>query len=148
MIIRAMEEKDLNSVLDINACSFLAPWSAEQFLYELNDNEFSYLFVAEHEGVIIGYIDFWITFDSGCINHIAVLPNLRSKGIGSILLEDAISRMKKAGVMNITLEVRYHNTNAIKFYEKHGFKNILVKKNYYDNGDDAIYMLKEVDNNE
>ncbi|MCF0116708.1 MAG: ribosomal protein S18-alanine N-acetyltransferase [Bacilli bacterium] len=148
MIIRSMEEKDLAAVLDINAISFISPWTQQQFLYEMKENEFAHLFVADYDGIVIGYIDFWITFDSGCINHIAVLPNLKRRGVGTILLTDAIARMTNAGVSNITLEVRHHNESAINFYKRHGFKEVCVKKSYYDNGDDAIYMMKEVGNNE
>lgn len=142
MIIRPMKKSDLAQVMAIEKVSFLAPWSEEQFLYELEGNPFCSLFVAEEKEYILGFIDFWITFDSGCINQIAVHPNLRQKGIASILMEDALKRLVGQGVKNVTLEVRIHNASAIKLYEKFGFAQRLIKKGYYDNGDDAIYMEK------
>ena len=44
----------------------------------------------------------------------------------------------------ITLEVRVSNTPAINFYKKHGFEIETVKPHYYDNGEDAYYMVLKV----
>ena len=40
------------------------------------------------------------------------------------------------------LEVRKSNISAQKLYEKNGFKKISVRKNYYDNIEDAFIYLK------
>ena len=55
-----------------------------------------------------------------------------------------INRVTNAGVNKITLEVRTQNDKAIALYEKFEFKEALIKKGYYDNGDDAKFMIKEV----
>lgn len=143
MRIRPMTEQDLEKVLQIENDSFISPWNLEQFQYELKENPYAILLVADYEGVICGFIDFWITFDVAQLNQIAVLPSLRKKGIGTVLLQDMLNRVEPI-VNKITLEVRIHNENARKLYEKMGFKEELVKKSYYDNGDDAIFMIKEV----
>lgn len=144
MLIRPMTEEDLDKVLMIENTSFISPWNKEQFLYELNDNPYAVLMVAEYQGIICGFIDFWITFDVAQLNQIAVHEALRRKGIGEILLLDMINRVSEQEVTKITLEVRTYNEKAISLYKKHGFKEELVKKHYYDNGDDAIFMIKEV----
>jgi len=143
MRIRPMTEQDLEKVLQIENESFISPWNLEQFQYELKENPYAILLVADYEGVICGFIDFWVTFDVAQLNQIAVLPSLRKKGIGTVLLQDMLNRVEPL-VNKITLEVRIHNENAWKLYEKFGFKEELVKKSYYDNGDDAIFMIKEV----
>ena len=144
MLIRPMTEEDLDKVLMIENTSFISPWNKDQFLYELNDNPYAVLMVAEYQGIICGFIDFWITFDVAQLNQIAVHEALRRKGIGEILLLDMINRVSEQEVTKITLEVRTYNEKAISLYKKHGFKEELVKKHYYDNGDDAIFMIKEV----
>ncbi len=148
MIIRPMEEKDLTRVLEIENESFISCWHQEQFLYELNENPYSLLFVAEHNEQIIGFIDFWITFDTACINQIAVSKLFRQKGIARVMMEDAFARIKLANATSVSLEVRTHNKRAIKLYEGLGFKTILTKEKYYDNGDDAYYMVKELNEDE
>jgi ribosomal-protein-alanine N-acetyltransferase len=144
MIIRPMKKKDLDQVLDIEAVSFLSPWNETQFLYELKDNPFSFLLVAEEGSHIIGFIDFWITFEHATINQIAIIPGLRKKGLGNLLLTDALSRMKVGGSDSVSLEVRTHNAEAVSLYRKHGFVLVSTKKGYYDNGDDAYYMIKDL----
>ena len=42
------------------------------------------------------------------------------------------------------LEVRNSNIPAQKLYEKHGFKQITIRKNYYDNSEDALIYEKEL----
>lgn len=144
MIIRPMKIKDLNQVLDIEAVSFVTPWNEIQFRYELKENPFSFLFVAEESTYIIGFVDFWITFEQATINQIAVLPGLRKKGIGNVLLIDTIKRIKKAGAISASLEVATNNNPGIELYKKHGFEIVTTKKHYYDNGDDAYYMIKDL----
>ena len=41
-----------------------------------------------------------------------------------------------------TLEVNVENTPAIKLYEKFGFKNLGIRKKYYNNTTDAYIMTK------
>mgnify|MGYP004659343177 FL=1 len=144
MLIRPMTKKDLNKVLLIENDSFISPWNEKQFNYELNENPYAILLVADYKGVICGFIDFWITFDVAQVNQIAVLSSLRRKGIGQVLMQDMINRVTNARVNKITLEVRTQNDKAIALYEKFGFKEALIKKGYYDNGDDAKFMIKEV----
>ena len=43
---------------------------------------------------------------------------------------------------NIYLEVNVENTQAIKLYEKFGFKNLGIRKKYYNNTTDAYIMTK------
>ena len=57
-------------------------------------------------------------------------------------MEEAFKEMDKEEVSTISLEVRVTNEPAIKFYEKIGFKKITIKEHYYDDGEDAIYMVK------
>ena len=60
------------------------------------------------------------------INSFCVDKSCRKKGYGTKL----INEIKKYG-KKITLNVLETNTIAIRFYEKHGFKLVEVKKNYY-----------------
>lgn len=144
MKIRKMTLDDLNEVISLDQICFLSPWGESQFLYELNENPFSTILVCEHDEKIVGMIDYWITFEIGQINQIAVLPEFRKEGIASKMLKEAFKNMAEHEVFNCTLEVRVHNNPAINFYLKHGFKTTCVKKGYYDNGDDAYYMERRM----
>ena len=47
-------------------------------------------------------------------------------------------------IQTVTLEVRVGNTAAINFYKKYGFEIETTKPHYYDNGEDAYYMILKV----
>ncbi len=144
MIIRPCSKEDLKIIFLIEKNSFISgAWTYEQFEYEFEKNDYAHIYVVE-EGKVFGYIDFWILFEQGTISKIAILPSLRRKGVGSILLSDAINRMISQNVESITLEVRVSNIAAIKLYEKMGFKTLITKKGYYSDGEDAYLMELKV----
>ena len=143
--IRPMEECDLEVVSYLENTCFIAPWGLQELFYELNDNPVSSLWVIESQtSGVVGFIDYWITFDSATIAQICINPLFRRRGLGKELLTEAIKDCRAHRVRNITLEVREHNDSAIKLYESFNFKRALVKLNYYTNGDNAIYMIKEM----
>ena len=144
--VRPMKEKDLNVVMYLENTCFVSPWGLKDLKYELNDNPVSNLWVIESDLTgVVGFVDYWITFDSATVCQICVNPVYQRKGLGSLLIEEMIKDCKTARVNSITLEVRDHNIAAIKLYEKHGFKNTIVKEGYYTNGDNALYMIKELE---
>ena len=141
-----MEDSDLNTIIDLENNCFVAPWHMEDILYELHGNPVSSLWVIESETTgVVGFIDYWITFDSATICQICTNPLYRNRGLGSTLLTEAIKDCRAHRVRNITLEVRENNLGAIKFYKKFGFESSFVKEKYYTNGDNAIYMIKNLE---
>ena len=142
--IRDMEDRDITRVMEIESITFIAPWKKEEMLYELHDNKFAHLAVISKDNVIVGFYDYWHTFDSATIAQIAVDPAYQRQHLGSLLLEEIIKECYAKKVRNITLEVRKNNEKAVNLYLKHGFITSLVKEKYYTNGDDALYMIKEL----
>ena len=145
--IRELEQSDLDKVMEIENLCFVAPWKLEDIKRELEGNQFANLLVATINGEVVGYVDYWITFESATICQIAVHPNFQRNAIGSKLLEEVLKDCFAKKVLNITLEVRESNLKGINFYTKHGFNQVLVKPNYYSNGENAIYMLRGVELN-
>ena len=144
--VRPMNEKDLNVIMYLENTCFVAPWGLKDVQYELNDNPVSNLWVIESDLTgVVGFVDYWITFDSATVCQICINPVYQRKGLGSMLIEEMIKDCRTENVRNITLEVRDHNLAAIKLYEKHGFKKTIVKEGYYTNGDNALYMIKELE---
>ncbi len=133
---------DIESIKLIEDESFKNPFSLEQLEYEIKENPFSKYILYLVNDEIAGFINFWITFDSATINQIAVKKAFRNRGIATKLIEYAESLLKKENVEFFTLEVRKSNEAAIKLYLKTGFMKVSEKKQYYDDGEDAIYMVK------
>lgn len=143
--VRPANDNDVSRILFLEQQCFIAPWGENEIKYELNDNPVSNLWVIENQSdEIVGFVDYWITFDSATICQICIDPAYRKRKIGSQLLTEVIKDCMANKVRNITLEVRDHNLAAISLYEKFGFKQALIKKAYYTNGDNAIYMIKEM----
>ena len=141
--IREATNKDIPSLLELEQ-SFLAPWPRKYIEYELNVNPVNTFLVVTLMEKIVGFIDYWITYDSATISQIAIKNEYRRQGLGTKLLQEMYDDCYAKKVRNITLEVRTNNKSAVLLYEKFGFKNVLVKPHYYDNGDDAYYMMLEV----
>lgn len=142
MIVRKAKKEDLISIFEIELESFSDPYSLNDLEYELFNNPVSTILVLEEDGVIFGYYDFWTTFDSSTICKIAIKKNKRKQGLAKLLLEKGELYLKKENVETITLEVRESNIDAINLYKRNGFIEVTIKKNYYGDGENAIYMMK------
>lgn len=140
--IRRMEEKDIEEVAKLEKECLASPWNETQLRYELMENPVANLLVLEKEAGIVGYIDFFITFDSASIARIAVTQSERRKGYAKALLKDMERICRDNKVEFLTLEVRTSNEAARKMYEDNGYEYIVKKKAYYDDGEDAEYMVR------
>ncbi|MEN4006918.1 MAG: ribosomal protein S18-alanine N-acetyltransferase [Methanobacteriaceae archaeon] len=143
MIIREFKRPDIKRVLEIEVDSFKDPYPPN-ILIDIYNLGAGFL-VAQHYNIVVGYIIFWIRYeDEGHIISLAVDKKYRKKGAGKKLLDHAIIIFKKHMVKVIKLEVRIKNSGARKFYRKMGFEEKDVLKDYYEDGEDAVIMKKEV----
>ena len=143
MNIRKAKISDLEAIKEIEDESFINPFTKEDLLYEISQNPVSNFFVLEKDGLVVGFIDYWVTFDSATIDQIAVKKSERNQGFAKILLEKSINDLKELGEVSFfTLEVRASNEPAISLYKSFGFQKVTIKEKYYDDGEDAIYMIK------
>lgn len=141
IIIRPMTLEDIDGVLEIEHASFPTPWSREAFFNEVEKNHFATYLVVEHQDRLIGYCGLWVIIDEAHITNIAVLPEYRGNKIGELLLRQVMHLSRALGAKSITLEVRISNNRAKRLYEKLGFQEGGIRKNYYtDNNEDAMVM--------
>jgi len=56
----------------------------------------------------------------GLMYHLAVLPDYRKLGVGSLLMEELENRLRAKGCIHYYLLVTRDNPEAIRFYEKRG----------------------------
>jgi ribosomal-protein-alanine N-acetyltransferase len=140
-MIRRFELKDIPQVLRIERTSFKNPYDISTFLYFWEAEPEGFL-VAEMRGRVVGYVMASSRNGEGEILSISVMPEFRRKGIGRRLMERAIEYLRGKGVDRIGLEVREGNEEAIKFYEKLGFKRAYKIPKYYPDGEDGIRMIR------
>jgi ribosomal-protein-alanine N-acetyltransferase len=139
--IRVMVYADLDAVLAIEQASYPAPWRREHFQHEI-DTPHSFPIVAESDGLVVGYVCLMSLFEEAQILNIAVLPELRGRGIARLLLDYSEMVAREKGAELLALEVRASNVAALTLYEKFGFIRTGLRKKYYEGRDDAVLMEK------
>lgn len=141
--IRIMSEEDLSWVSEVESRCFPDPWLTEAFEAEINQNDFSKPIVALLGDRRVGYAVPRYVADELEITNLAVDPDYRRMNVGSIMMGKILSDSEKRDVKYGYLEVRVGNRAAIKLYEKFGFNEVGLRKNYYSGiNPDAIIMMK------
>ena len=137
---RKMTQDDADAVAAIEEQSFAMPWKRDDFWREAK-NELATYIVGELDGKVVAYAGAWVSFNQAEVMSVAVAPEFRGQGLGTLLFAELIKAVKARGATAITLEVRPSNTAAIKLYENFGLRSVGRRKGYYlDNGEDALIM--------
>ena len=97
--------------------------------------------LALFDGVPAGILSASLSLYDGELLNIAVLPDLRGKGVAQALLEALYAAMQ--GLSELFLEVAESNLPAQKLYEKNGFSVVGRRKGFY-GGEDALVMRKQI----
>lgn len=132
-----MNLDDFQKIEPIYNIEFDDFWKPQNLKSELQNVSSKYI-VAKENGEIVGFAGIWYSVDDAHITNIVVRKNYRNKGIGSLLLEKLIELAKTKD--SLTLEVNTKNEIAQKLYLKYGFKNLGIRKKYYDGIEDAYIM--------
>lgn len=144
--IRSMRREDLPAVIALDQHSFSLPWPESSYKYELEVNELSRCWVAEtstpdRPATLVAMIVIWLIVDEAHVATIAVHPEYRRQKIAQRLLAHALIDAYHTGAVRSFLEVRRGNEPAIRMYERFGYREVGVRKKYYqDNGEDAVLM--------
>lgn len=141
MQIRTMELDDLDTIVLLEKELFVSNWSKEDFIYELKINPYAYYFVLE-EDEIIGYCGLWKVDRTITITTLGIRKSQQGKGYSHILMDQVIDYSR--GLDYLTLEVRPSNFKAIALYKKYGLEIKAIRKDYYEDHEDAYLMVKEV----
>jgi ribosomal-protein-alanine N-acetyltransferase len=97
---------------------------------------------AEHR--VAAFCAFWLVVEQVHINNLAVLPELRGRGLGTQLLDAIVREAAHLGAESVTLEVRASNLPALRLYEKAAFERTGLRKNYYTNPiEDALILSRK-----
>ena len=141
--IREMTAADVVWVAALEKICFHDPWSEGSVASELN-NPLSLWLVAEENGALVGYVGSQTVMGETDMMNVAVHPDRRREGIAEVLITELITRLKNRGSTSLSLEVRVSNEAAKGLYEKLGFHQAGLRKNYYRNPkEDALILRKE-----
>jgi [ribosomal protein S18]-alanine N-acetyltransferase len=127
-----MTQDDLDAVIAIEQTAYSHPWTRGNFRDSLNP-----LFEAQClwlDGELLGYFLAMHGVEEMHLLNITVAPSRHGQGWGHMML-DALSLMSRhAGAQWLWLEVRQSNLRALKVYERYGFKQVSIRKDYYPAG--------------
>ena len=143
MRIEKMTADHVSAIAEIEKLCFSDPWSENSISSEL-DNKLSYWLVAMEDDRVAGYVGSQTVLGWTDMMNVAVHPDFRRRGIGEALVVQLEADLKTMDSQCLTLEVRESNAPAITLYEKLGFQQVGLRKNYYRNPkENALILRKE-----
>ena len=144
MIIESMTSAHVSQIAELEKLCFSDPWSEKSIETELTCRLSAWLVALEGEQVV-GYVGSQTVIDESDMMNIAVHPDFRRRGIAEALVAALEAALRQRGSRALTLEVRDSNVAAITLYEKLGFSQVGLRKNYYRNPrEDARILRKDL----
>jgi ribosomal-protein-alanine N-acetyltransferase len=143
-MIRRVQPSDIFSVIALAFETLPERYNPSIFnqFYESYPDGF---LVALRNSSIVGFlIGIKTVSNAGRILMLGVNESFRNQGIGSALLERFLKDMKQQKIRVVELEVRTSNTGALRFYQTKGFVLHATLKQFYQNGENAYSMRKEL----
>ena len=135
-----MNESHVSAVAELERQNFSDPWPDIAVRGELT-NKLALWLVALEDGEVVGYVGSQTVLQEADMMNIAVADSHRRRGIAKMLVEELIRQLD---AYQLTLEVRASNAPAIALYEKLGFQQVGLRKNYYRKPkEDALILRKE-----
>lgn len=127
-----MQSSDLDEVASLEASVFPenSAWSRQSFENSLADGYDAWV-LRNTAGLLIGYSVCMKVLDETQLLTIAVDKMQQGKGYGKQLMGDLIARAKRLGAVSLFLEVRPSNLSARHVYQKMGFEQVGLRKQYY-----------------
>lgn len=136
-----MRFEDIEEVIGLEKRVFDNPWTRGVFKSEISSGRRTIYLVAEGESRILGFIGARLHGPEMHVTNMAVDSGSRRRGIGSFLLRECVALALRESVEWATLEVRCSNEQARRFYRGIGFRELGLRKGYYqDTDEDAVMM--------
>ena len=143
VLIERMRSEDVDTVHAIERAVFPDPWERTAFEEETRRRDtMAFPLVARRAGAVVGYLISWFVHDEVHLANIAVQASDQHRGVGQRLLDRILAEGVLRKSAYVTLEVRWSNDRAIRFYRKNGFREVAVRRGYYRNGEDALVMMR------
>lgn len=143
--LRDMQQADLPAIMAIERVAYEFPWT-EGIMRDCF--RFGYVCkVYESRAGILGYGILSIGAGECHFLNICIAPSQQRRGHGARLVKALLDIARQARARSAILEVRASNLAAFKLYDKLGFNEIGVRKNYYPTRtgrEDALVLALEL----
>ncbi len=126
---RSMREQDLEVVAAIESDVYVFPWTVGNFRDSL---------LSAYEcwgcwtgGELIGYAVVMTALDEAHLLNFAVASRWQQRGVATKFLQFLLDRAEDGKRDMLYLEVRPSNVAGLKLYQRFGFKQLGVRRDYY-----------------
>ena len=128
-VISPIIDSDFSRLFEIEQQAHLVPWSKGTLLNNQGERYLNLKLSIENQ--IVAFAICQKVLDEATLFNIAVAPEFQGKGYGKRLLESLIQQLQQQNVLTLWLEVRESNQTARQLYDKLGFNEVTLRKNYY-----------------
>jgi GNAT superfamily N-acetyltransferase len=102
--------------------------AVRRFISERIQNEDSKIYLAWHEGRVVGFVQLYPSFSSVAMKRLWILNDLfvaveaRKKGVAKALLDRSVKLARETGARGLSLKTAVDNHSAQKLYLGQGWK--------------------------
>jgi ribosomal-protein-alanine N-acetyltransferase len=139
--LRPVSGADLDAVMEIEQRAYDFPWTRGIFSDCLRVGYCCWCYDLGRR--IRGYGVMSVAAGEAHILNLTVSPDAQRQGVGSRLMRHFLQLARRHDADTVMLEVRPSNIGAIRLYEKFGFNEIGVRRDYYPAGqgrEDALLL--------
>jgi ribosomal protein S18 acetylase RimI-like enzyme len=129
-VIRRAELKDIRVLEDLFLKTSSMSLERRNILRKMLKDANSELIVAEFDCEAVGFIHQIFVLDpfhgglNSYIVNLFVKESCRNMGVGAQLVRKALENAEKRGVVEVHVDTKEDNVDAIKFYERHSFRKV------------------------
>ena len=140
--IKQINEKDIDLCYELDS-NTISLWSKKQWAKELKKKGVKVVGLML-SNLVIGICVFHVVLDEAQINFFVVKHRYRKKGFGSCLMNYLINQCQELNLNKLILEVSHTNLSAENFYSRFDFYTVVIRRNYYKDGSDALLKEKKL----
>lgn len=142
--VREMTSTDIDALVVFDATLFADDaWPATTWWAELAERPRREYLVLEQDGALLAYGGVDHGGESADIMTVAVVREAQGRGNGAAMLDALEEAAGRRGATGALLEVRADNAPALALYERAGWRQLHVRRRYYQPGDvDALILGK------
>lgn len=136
------QEEIRTNIIKLDCECFPNPWGKENWEHAFKRDDY---LIAHSTVISSGFILCEIYEDengepSSYIHKIVVDKDQLGSGLAGEIHRELVEFLKSRNIVAIFLDVAEQNLRAINFYKKNGYGQQFIKKKFYSNGDNALYM--------
>ncbi|MFV8820091.1 ribosomal protein S18-alanine N-acetyltransferase [Haliea sp. E17] len=138
---------DLPGIAALDAVASPDPFGESHLLRYCEQGERSIGLVCRNGSRLEGFVLLSLVLDEASIDNIAVHPAAQGRGLGGVLLGEALAVLRDRRVQRCVLDVRASNAPALALYRRYSFGEDGRRPGYYTTAtgrEDAVLMSRSL----